>query len=120
MKMSQQINEMNSRYSRQITLDKIGQAGQEIILKSKVIIICCGALGTNVANNLARAGIGTLLIVDRDVVELNNLQRQQLFDEDDVGEPKSATAARKLKKINSEIEIKCLIKDLNNTKSLFF
>ncbi len=106
---------MNPRYSRQVILDKIGREGQETLLKSKVVIIGCGALGTTIANNLARAGIGTLLIIDRDLVELNNLQRQQLFDEDDVGEPKAATAAHKLKRINSEIEIEYLIKDLNNT-----
>lgn len=106
---------MTSRYSRQIVLDKIGPQGQEVLLKSKVIIIGCGALGTNIANNLARAGVGTLLILDRDLVELNNLQRQTLFDEADVGTPKAIAAASKLEKINSEIEIKYLVKDLNNT-----
>lgn len=106
---------MNSRYSRQIVLDKIGPQGQEVLLKSKVIIIGCGALGTNIANNLARAGVGTLLVVDRDLVELNNLQRQTLFAEADVGSPKAIIAAGKLEKINSEIEIKYLVKDLNNT-----
>jgi adenylyltransferase/sulfurtransferase len=98
-----------------MVLDKIGPQGQEKLLKSKVIIIGCGALGTNIANNLARAGVGTIQIVDRDLVELNNLQRQTLFDEADVGTPKAITAARKLEKINSEIEIKYLVKDVNNT-----
>jgi adenylyltransferase/sulfurtransferase len=98
-----------------VVLDKIGHRGQEILLKSRVVIVGCGALGTTIANNLSRAGIGTLLIVDRDVVELNNLQRQVLFDEEDVGTPKVIAAARKLEKINSEIEIKYLIKDVNNT-----
>jgi molybdopterin/thiamine biosynthesis adenylyltransferase len=98
-----------------MVLDKIGPQGQEKLLKSKVIIIGCGALGTNIANYLARAGVGTLLILDRDLVELNNLQRQTLFDEADVGTPKAIVAARKLEKINSEIEIKYLVKDLNNT-----
>ncbi|NIM11412.1 MAG: NAD(P)H-binding protein [Candidatus Aminicenantes bacterium] len=106
---------MNSRYSRQVVLEQIGPQGQEVLLRSKVIIIGCGALGTNIANNLARAGVGTLLIVDRDFVELNNLQRQTLFDEEDVGTPKVSAAVRKLRKINSGIEIKYLIKDLNNT-----
>lgn len=105
---------MSSRYSRQVVLENIGQSGQEMLLKSKVIIIGCGALGTNIANTLTRAGIGNIMIVDRDIVELNNLQRQVLFDEEDVGTAKAFAAARKLKKINSQIEIKYLIKDLNN------
>ena len=67
---------MKSRYSRQLVLEQIGPEGQEVLLKSKVIIIGCGALGTNSANHLVRAGIGKLLILDRDLVELNNLQRQ--------------------------------------------
>ncbi len=106
---------MNPRYSRQVVLENIGPQGQEVLLNSKVIIIGCGALGTNIANNLVRAGVGTLLIVDRDLVELNNLQRQALFDEEDIGTPKALTAALKLQKINSDIEIKYLIKDLNST-----
>jgi len=106
---------MNDRYSRQVILDKIGPQGQETLFKSKVVIIGCGALGTNIANNLARAGVGTVLIVDRDLVELNNLQRQNLFDEDDVGIPKAIAASQKLEKINSQIQIKYLVKDVNNT-----
>ncbi|MCP5104895.1 MAG: NAD(P)H-binding protein [bacterium] len=106
---------MNPRYSRQVILPNVGPEGQETLLKSKVAIIGCGALGTTIANNLSRAGVGTLLIVDRDLVELNNLQRQTLFDEDDIGTPKVFAAARKLEKINSEIKIKTLLKDVNNT-----
>lgn len=104
---------MNTRYLRQVVLDQIGPEGQELLLKSKVIIIGCGALGTHIANNLARAGVGKLLLVDRDLVELNNLQRQTLFDETDIGKPKAMAAAQKLKNINSEITIKYLIKDLH-------
>jgi molybdopterin/thiamine biosynthesis adenylyltransferase len=106
---------MNSRYSRQLVLAQIGPAGQEALLKSKVIIIGCGALGTNSANHLVRAGVGELLILDRDLVELNNLQRQNLFDETDIGTPKAAAAAARLEKINSEVQIKYLIKDLNDS-----
>ncbi|MCP4216607.1 MAG: NAD(P)H-binding protein [bacterium] len=108
-------NERDSRYSRQTILHNIGTLGQETFLKSKVLIIGCGALGTHIAGNLARAGIGTLHLVDRDLVELNNLQRQSLFDENDLGQPKAAVAAAKLKKINSDIHITHLIKDVNNT-----
>lgn len=105
---------LSSRYSRQVILEQIGRWGQEILLKSRVMIVGCGALGTNVSNNLARAGVGHLTIVDRDIVELHNLQRQILFDEEDVGTAKAAAAARKLQRINSEIDIKGLVKDLNN------
>ena len=98
-----------------MVLDQIGPGGQEALLKSSVIIIGCGALGTNSANHLVRAGVGKLLILDRDLVELNNLQRQTLFAEADIGMPKAAAAAAKLEKINSEIEINFLVKDLNNT-----
>lgn len=106
---------INNRYSRQVILPDIGEAGQEILLESKVAVVGCGALGTTVANNLARAGVGELLIIDRDLVELNNLQRQNLFDEDDVGTPKVIAAARKLEKINSGIRIDYQLKDLNHT-----
>lgn len=106
---------MSGRYSRQVILPNIGPEGQEILLKSKVAVVGCGALGTTIANNLARAGVGDLLIIDRDLVELNNLQRQTLFDEDDVGIPKVVAAARKLEKINSGIRIDYRLKDLNNS-----
>ena len=106
---------MNNRYSRQIILQNIGVDGQKKLKNSTVALIGCGALGTVAANNLARAGVGKLIIIDRDFVELNNLQRQMLFDEDDVDEPKALAAARKLKKINSDIKIIPVVKDLNHT-----
>lgn len=106
---------MENRYSRQTILQKIGDEGQQKLAKSHVIIIGCGALGTVAANNLARAGIGKISILDRDFVELNNLQRQMLFDENDVGEPKAMVATRKLQAINSAIEIIPIVKDLNHT-----
>lgn len=104
---------MNSRYSRQTILPQIGQEGQKILLKSQVVIVGCGALGTNISTILARAGIGKLHIIDRDIVEFNNLQRQILFNEQDVGSPKVIAAVEKLEKINSEIEIVSSIVDLN-------
>jgi len=106
---------MNSRYSRQVILENIGEDGQAKLLKSSVAIVGCGALGTIAANNLARAGVGKLIIIDRDFVELNNLQRQMLFDENDVGAPKAVAAAEKINAINSEIEVNPVIKDLNYT-----
>jgi molybdopterin/thiamine biosynthesis adenylyltransferase len=106
---------MQSRYSRQIILQNIGEEGQEKLLNSSVAIVGCGALGTVAANNLARAGVGKISIIDRDFVELNNLQRQMLFDENDIGEPKAVAAAEKIASINSDIEIHPIIKDVNYT-----
>lgn len=106
---------MENRYSRQEILQNIGKNGQKRLLKSHILIVGCGALGTTVANNLARAGIGKISILDRDFVELNNLQRQVLFDETDVGKPKAVAATNKLELINSDIEIEPLVKDLNYT-----
>jgi len=105
---------MLDRYSRQIVLEQIGPDGQQTLSRSKAAIIGCGALGTNIAGFLTRAGIGDLLIIDRDLVELNNIQRQTLFDETDVGKPKALAAAEKLKTINSGIDIHPLVKDLHS------
>ena len=70
------------RYSRQTLFAPIGKVGQELLGQASVAIIGCGALGTGLANNLCRAGVGHLLIADRDYIELNNLQRQILYDEE--------------------------------------
>ncbi|HEV2661586.1 MAG TPA: ThiF family adenylyltransferase, partial [Ktedonobacteraceae bacterium] len=80
-----------------------------------VTIIGCGALGTVLANNLCRAGVGHLVIADRDFIELNNLQRQILFDEDDIERhlPKAVAAAEKLHRINSEVQVEALVEDIN-------
>jgi molybdopterin-synthase adenylyltransferase len=97
---------MNERYSKQIILDKIGTKGQQKIAESKVAIVGIGALGTVAAELLARSGVGELLLIDRDVVEKSNLQRQMLFSEKDIGQSKATSASKKLKEINSEIIIK--------------
>ena len=93
----------------------IGEKGQNRIFKSTLLIIGCGALGSNMANPLVRAGVGTVKIVDRDYVELNKLQRQMLFDEVDVEKrlPKAVAAAEKLKQINSNIRIEAFVHDVN-------
>ena len=103
------------RYSRQILVAQIGASGQERLKNSRVAVIGCGALGTVSANNLARAGVGYLRIIDRDFVELDNLQRQILFDEDDVqrGMPKAMAAAEKLRRINSSVEIVAEVSDVH-------
>ncbi|MCG2826745.1 MAG: ThiF family adenylyltransferase [Thermoplasmatales archaeon] len=103
------------RYSRQILLKEIGEEGQNRLSKSFVVIIGCGALGTTIANNLVRAGIGQIKIIDRDIVEMNNLQRQTLFDEDDIGLPKAQVAVKKLQKVNSKIKLEAVVEDMNNT-----
>src|SRR6266851_1267216 len=103
------------RYSRQTLFGPIGKEGQERLGRSSVAIIGCGALGTVLANNLCRAGIGRLVIADRDYIELNNLQRQILFDEDDIARrlPKAIAAAEKLQRVNSETKIETLVEDIN-------
>lgn len=104
------------RYSRQELFSEIGREGQELIQEGSVLIIGCGALGTLLANNLVRAGVGRIRIVDRDFVELDNLQRQALFDEEDVRRrlPKAVAAMEKLKKINSTIRIESEVLDVNH------
>jgi adenylyltransferase/sulfurtransferase len=104
-----------SRYLRQTIFPGIGVEGQQKLLAAYVVVIGCGATGTMIANHLARAGVGRLTIVDRDFIELNNLQRQLLFDEQDLAEnlPKAIAAERKLRAINSEIEVRGIVADAN-------
>ena len=103
-----------SRYARQISFRGIGAQGQNALLNAHVTIIGVGATGSVLANHLARAGVGHLRLVDRDFIELNNLQRQLLFDEDDLAGmlPKAVAAARKLRRINSQIEIEDVVADV--------
>jgi adenylyltransferase/sulfurtransferase len=95
----------------------IGEEGQAKLLRSSVVIIGCGALGCNIATSLVRAGIGKSKIVDRDFIEYHNLQRQILFNEDDIraGIPKAIAAERHLSKVNSTIEIQGIVADVNYT-----
>jgi molybdopterin/thiamine biosynthesis adenylyltransferase len=108
------------RYSRQMLVAGIGEEGQRRLLASRVLICGCGALGSVLADSLARAGVGFLRIVDRDFVELSNLQRQVLFDEDDVANrvPKAIAAAEKLARINSGIELDPIVADIDHTNIL--
>jgi adenylyltransferase/sulfurtransferase len=102
------------RYSRQIRFLGIGEAGQQRLLDARVAVVGCGALGSFQAGALARAGVGFLRVIDRDYVELSNLQRQWLFDQCDVEEglPKAIAAARKIAAINSDIEVEPVVADL--------
>jgi molybdopterin-synthase adenylyltransferase len=108
------------RYSRQVRFPQLGEAGQRKVMGSRVTICGCGALGTVLANHLVRAGVGHVRIVDRDFIETHNLQRQILFDEDDVASnlPKAEAAARKLRKINSSVEIEAVVTDIDHTNIL--
>ena len=104
----------SDRYSRQERFAPIGPEGQRRLGEARVAIVGCGALGTYHAAALGRAGVGFLRIIDRDYVELNNLQRQWLYEESDAAEglPKAVAAARHLSRINSTIAIEPVVADL--------
>jgi len=106
-----------SRYARQMRFAPLGVEGQRKLLASCALVVGCGALGSVIANTLARAGVGKLRIVDRDFLELNNLQRQVLYDEDDVaaGLPKAIAAKNRLERVNSTIEIDAVVADVDHT-----
>ena len=110
------------RYHRQILLPQIGREGQVRLSAARVLLVGCGALGSTIAEQLVRAGIGFLRIVDRDIVEMTNLQRQVLFDETDAreGTPKAVAAVNRLRAINSEIRVEACVSDLHqeNVESL--
>jgi adenylyltransferase/sulfurtransferase len=108
------------RYSRQTRFPALGEAGQRKLMAGRVTVCGCGALGTVLANHLVRAGVGHVRIVDRDFIETHNLQRQILFDEDDVAEnlPKSEAAARKLRRINSQVTVEPIVTDIDHTNIL--
>lgn len=100
-----------ARYQRQMLLPGWGRDGQERLGRAHAMIVGVGALGCSTADLLARAGVGTLTLVDRDVVEATNLQRQVLFAERDVGLPKAEAAARRLAEVNSSIRVRPVAAD---------
>jgi adenylyltransferase/sulfurtransferase len=103
------------RYRRQMRFAPLGEAGQRRLLQSRVLVCGCGALGSVAADQLVRAGVGFVRIVDRDFLERDNLHRQVLFDERDVADelPKAVAGARRLAQINSEIEIEPVVADVS-------
>lgn len=105
------------RYSRQMRFAGVGEKGQRRLVQSRVTLCGCGALGTVIANALVRAGVGNVRIVDRDFIEPHNLQRQVLFDEADIAAnlPKSEAAARKLRVVNSEVNVEAVVADIDRT-----
>jgi adenylyltransferase/sulfurtransferase len=102
------------RYSRQVLFPGIGPQGQARLAQGRIAIVGCGATGACVSGLLARAGVGRLLIIDRDYVESSNLQRQSLFDEADAAEslPKAVAAARKIAAFNSDVQVQAEVADL--------
>ena len=105
------------RYSRQMRFFGIGEAGQRKLLDAHVTLCGCGALGTVIANALVRSGVGHVRIVDRDFIETHNLQRQVLFDENDIAAnlPKAEAAARKLRSVNSAVTVEPVVTDIDRT-----
>lgn len=108
---------MYERYSRQILFKEIGETGQRQLANSRVLIIGCGALGSAQAESLARAGVGTLRIVDRDFVEASNLQRQTMFTESDAEDrlPKAIAASNHIGKMNSDVKVEAEVIDVNHS-----
>ena len=106
------------RFSRQIMLEEIGYQGQLKLKNAKVCVVGTGGLGNPITTRLAAMGIGTLRIVDRDVIELSNLHRQTMFDEDDVGQIKVEVAAKKLQKLNPDCKIEALAVSVNDYTAL--
>lgn len=106
------------RYSRQVMLEEIGYEGQLRLKNAKVCVVGIGGLGNPIVSRLVAMGIGKIRIVDRDVVELSNLHRQTMFDESDVGQIKVEAAAKKLKKMNSDVSIEALPVSVNDYTAL--
>jgi molybdopterin/thiamine biosynthesis adenylyltransferase len=106
--------ELDERYSRQVLFPGVGAEGQRKLAAARVTVVGCGATGSALASLLARAGVGTMRIIDRDYVEASNLQRQSLFDEADAAEslPKAVAAARKIAAFNSQIIVEPHVADL--------
>ncbi len=106
--------EQYERYSRQILFAPLGEEGQKRLVESRAVVVGCGAVGTVLAGLLVRAGVGRLRVVDRDFVELSNLQRQTLYEEADAREalPKAVAAERRLKAMNSGVAVEGVVADL--------
>jgi adenylyltransferase/sulfurtransferase len=115
MEKTESLLKVMDRYSRQALFPGIGKKGQAKISRGYAVVVGCGALGSVISTILARAGVGRLRIIDRDFIEIHNLQRQVLFDEDDIrhGLPKAVAAERHLERVNSSIEIEGIVADVH-------
>ena len=110
--------EQIQRYSRHILLQDVGVEGQEKIMNARVLVVGAGGLGAPVSLYLAAAGIGTIGIVDADVVDLSNLQRQVIHFTKDVGVPKVKSAEEKIKAINPDVKVETYYKFLDSSNAL--
>ena len=99
-------DEFLEKYSRQIIIDEVGLKGQKKICNASISIVGCGGLGTSAAQYLSMSGIGSLTLIDNDIISLSNLNRQTLFEEKDIGEKKSFVLANKIFNINRTANIK--------------
>ena len=115
---SELSNKDLERYSRQVMLEEIGYEGQLKLKNAKVCVVGIGGLGNPISTRLVAMGIGKIRIVDRDVIELSNLHRQTMFDESDIGQVKVEAAAKKLKKMNPDVEIEALPVSVNDYTAL--
>ena len=104
------------RYSRQILFKEIGERGQQKLLSSRAVIVGVGALGSFHAAALARAGVGQIVVIDRDYVEYSNLQRQWLFEESDADQmlPKAVAARNRLSAINVDVNVEAIVADMTS------
>jgi adenylyltransferase/sulfurtransferase len=106
------------RFSRQVMLEEIGYSGQLKLKNSKICVVGVGGLGNPITTRLVAMGVGTIRIIDRDVIELSNLHRQTMFDESDVGQIKVEIAAKKLQKLNPDCKIEALAISVNDYTAL--
>ena len=111
--MSKLTDKQTEKYSRQIIIKKIGISGQKKILNSSICIVGCGGLGSSAAQYLLMTGIGNIMLIDNDLINLSNLNRQTLFFEKDIGKPKVDTLKRNLQEISPEAKIKAIKKKIN-------
>lgn len=118
--MTQTSDQELARYAAQTRFSPLGVEGQRALQRAHVLICGCGALGSVLANTLVRAGLGRLRLVDRDFLELHNLQRQVIFDEDDIAanKPKAIAAADKLRRINSQVAVEPIVADVDSSNVL--
>jgi molybdopterin-synthase adenylyltransferase len=116
------IRPLDQKYSRQMLFAPLGRDGQERLAASSAVLVGCGAIGAAAANLLVRSGIGRLRILDRDFVEVSNLQRQSLFNEEDAREalPKAVAAERNLRSINSDVQVEGVVADLTPRNAVEF
>jgi len=115
---SELSNKELDRYLRQVMLEEIGYQGQLKLRNAKVCVVGVDGLGNQITTKLVAMGIGKLRIIDRDVIELSNLHRQTMFDELDVGEIKVEVAARKLQKLNPDVQIEALPLSVNDYNAI--